>query len=59
MAWMMSRGHGHRGAGEHSATLHGLHSTALPTDELRRQRDELDRLIAARERGHAAPKAEA
>jgi hypothetical protein len=50
MAWMMSRGHGHGGAGGHSAHEH---SSDASTDELRRRRDELARAIAAREHGDA------
>ena len=50
MAWMMSRGHGHgSAAGGHSAHEHSRDST----EELRRRRDELDRVIAAREHGDA------
>ena len=47
MAWMMSRGHGH-GSAAGSHAVHE-HPSELSTDELRRQRAELDRVIAARE----------
>lgn len=50
MAWMMGRGHGHGSAGGHSAHEHPIEPS---TDELRRRRDELDRAIAASERGDA------
>ena len=51
MIWMM-RGHGHghgHGAGDHGQGHHNGYSAAS-IDELRRQRDELDRAIAERER---------
>jgi len=58
MAWMMRRGHGHGG----NARSHGGYGRAehfgqaiLPTDELRPQRDELDELIASRERAEDSP----
>ena len=48
MIWMM-RGHGHgRGAGDHEHAHRNDHGPAS-TEELRRQRDELDRAIAERE----------
>jgi len=59
MVWMMSRGHGHGGnSGPHNgrADTEELGPGELPTEALRRERDELDRLIAAREQAEAPPK---
>lgn len=55
MFWMMRGGHGHGGHG-HAPHSHGDHNGHMDvgtqrasTDDLRRQRDELDRLIEERE----------
>jgi hypothetical protein len=54
MMMLMMRGHGHGGHGGHAGGAHGGHayepeSREASTDELRRRRDELDRLIEERE----------
>jgi hypothetical protein len=57
MMMLMMRGHGHGGGhGGHAGGCHGGHDhEAEPreasTDDLRRRRDELDRLIEEREQG--------
>jgi len=57
LMWLMMRGghgHGHGGHGSHhAATIEGHHGDAASTDDLRRQRSELERAIAARERAEA------
>ena len=53
MFWMMRGGHGHdsHSQGHAGCGGHGSHGVATKTsaDDLRRQRDELDRLIEERE----------
>jgi Spy/CpxP family protein refolding chaperone len=58
MMLMMRGGHGHGGGHAHGGGGHGGHDhQAEPretsTDDLRRQRDELDRMIEARESSEA------
>ncbi len=60
MMFMMRGGHGHgSGQGGHAGGCHGTHGhepeSHQATDELRHQRDELDRQIAEREAEEETP----
>jgi hypothetical protein len=55
MASMMSRGHGHTEPHGGHAGPEELRQDNLPIDELRRQRDKLDQLIASREQAEDSP----
>jgi hypothetical protein len=57
MVLMMRGGHGH-GGHRHGSSIHG-DDDGLSAEELRRQRGELDRLIAERERAETAVSDEA
>jgi hypothetical protein len=53
MMMLMMRGHGHGGHGTHSDHAHDRQAHHASTDELRRRRDELDRVIEEREQEEA------
>jgi hypothetical protein len=63
MMWMMRGGHGHGGHARHGGGCHGGHDEVtdaedVSTQDLRRQRDELDRQIEHREQWEAEPERE-
>ena len=58
MIWMMRGGHGHGGHAGHGGGVHGGHHDGtdakdVSTQDLRRQRDELERRIEAREQSES------
>jgi hypothetical protein len=58
MIWMMRGGHGHGGHASHDGGVHGGHHDGtdakdVSTQDLRRQRDELERRIEEREQSES------